>query len=203
VTLVLSALATSAASAQVAQKKTKSQPKKAPVKTKVVKKTAVASGTQKTEKVESKSAFAKFSDRLKISYSGSLTTPNFRDMKNGHWTNAAISPAWDLETDAKGTHHLENRDTVPTNIYNQVSFNYNFGAMMNFVVNPRFSIQLAPSRDMNFPEDKGTFVWEDTLVGFQGVIYSSEDKKFNLFTRPGIRLPTSKLYRNATNARDG
>lgn len=203
VTLVLSALITNVASAQVAQKKNKNQPKKAPVKTKVVKKAATTS-TQKTEeKVETKSGFNKFMDRLKISYSGALTTPNFRDIKDGHWTNAAISPQWDLEEDKKNTLHLKNRDTVPTNLYNQVSFNYNFGAMMNFVVNPRFSIQLAPSRDMEFPEDKGAFVWEDTLVGFQGVVLSSEDKKFNLFTRPGIRLPTSKLYRNSTNRGDG
>lgn len=36
---------------------------------------------------------------------------------------------------------------------------------------------------------------DDVLVGFAGVIYSSDDKKLNLWVRPGVRMPTSRVYR--------
>jgi hypothetical protein len=44
---------------------------------------------------------------------------------------------------------------------------------------------------------------DDLLVGFQGVVYASEDKKFNLWIRPGVRIPTSRASRNTGNAGDG
>lgn len=204
VTLVLTAMVTDVAFAQVASKKAKpQQAKKTTVKTKVVKKTVVApKAPVAVAQPETKSNFKKFYDRLKISYFAALSTPNFRDIKDGQWSNAAISPQWDLHEDSRKSSQ-KNRDTVPTNIYNQVSFNYNYGGKMNFVVNPRFTLNLGHPRDLNFPEDKGFFQFEDALVGFQGVILSSSDKKLNVWVRPGIRLPVSKVYRNSNNGGDG
>lgn len=146
-------------------------------------------------KPNTKTTFQKFSDRLRISYFGVLTTPHFDDMEKGQWRNAAISPEYGNAP--KGEH--KNQDTWPTNLWNQISFNFNFGAKMNFVVNPRFMIPLAASRDMKEPEDRALIMIDDILLGFQGVVYSSEDKKFNLWIRPGMRLPTSRASRNSGN----
>lgn len=145
--------------------------------------------------LESKSSFEKFSDRLRIGYFGVLTTPHLDDMEKGQWRNAAISPEFGLEP--KGEN--KNRDTWPTNVWHQISFNYNFGAKMNFVFNPRFMTPLAHGRDMEAPEDRSLIEIEDFFFGFQGVVFSSDDKKFNLFLRPGMRLPTSRASRNSGN----
>ncbi|HXH32490.1 MAG TPA: hypothetical protein VNJ01_16945 [Bacteriovoracaceae bacterium] len=144
-----------------------------------------------TEVLETRNDFQKFYDRLKISYFGVLTTPTLKDMSDGEWENGALSPEF-----SGGT----NRDTWPTNMWNQVSFNYNFGAKMNFVFNPRWMTPLAHPVDMQEPEDRSLIALEDFLVGFQGVVASSEDKKFNLWIRPGLRLPTSRASRNSNNA---
>lgn len=171
-TLVLSALAANVALAQISTKP-----------------------SAQDLKPNTKTSFQKFSDRLKIGYFGVLTTPHFDDMEKGQWRNAAISPEYGNAP--KG--QAKNQDTWPTNIWNQISFNFNFGAKMNFVVNPRFMVPLASSRDMKEPEDRALIMVDDVLVGFQGVVYSSEDKKFNLWIRPGMRLPTSKASRNSGN----
>jgi hypothetical protein len=52
---------------------------------------------------------------------------------------------------------------------------------------------------MKEPEDRALIMIDDVLVGFQGVVYSSDDKKFNLWIRPGMRLPTSRASRNSNN----
>jgi hypothetical protein len=143
--------------------------------------------------VQKKSSFDKFYDRLRIGYFGVFTSPNFHEMKNDRWKNAAISKQY-----SGGT----NKDTWPTNIWHQVSFNYNFGAKMNFVVNPRFMTPLLNGRDMKAPEDRSFIMIDDVLVGFQGV-FSSDDKKFNFWIRPGVRLPTSRASRNSGNGGAG
>lgn len=171
-TLVLTALATNVALAQITTKP-----------------------TAKELEPNKKTSFQKFSDRLRISYYGVLTTPHFDDMLKNQWRNAAISPS-DGQT-PRGEH--KNHDTWPTNMWNQISFNFNFGAKMNFVVNPRFMVPLAAPRDMKAPEDRSLIMLDDMLVGFQGVVYSSDDKKFNLWIRPGMRLPTSRASRNSGN----
>src|SRR5690606_4223585 len=63
---------------------------------------------------------------------------------------------------------------------------------------PRFTVMLANPRDMETTvgEDRAMFLLEDLMVGFSGVVYSSEDKKFNWWMRPALRLPTSKFSRN-------
>lgn len=137
----------------------------------------------KEMKAQEKTSFDKFYDRLKIGYFGVFTSPQFDDMKNGDWENAALSPEF-----SGGT----NQDSWPTNIWHQVSFNYNFGAKMNFVFNPRFMTPLAHPVDMKEPEDRSLLMVEDFLFGFQGVVVTSSDKAFNLWIRPGIRLPTSR-----------
>lgn len=151
-----------------------------------------------------KTHFQKFSDRLKISYFGILTTPTLDDIEKGQWEHASISPEWQRDP-AKGENPSErrNQDTWPTNLWGQLSFNYNFGAKMNFVVNPRFAVMLAHGKDMAAPEDRSLIMLDDVLVGFQGVVLNSEDKKFNLWIRPGVRLPTSRLSRNSGNGGAG
>ena len=145
-------------------------------------------------------SFKKFSDRLKIGYFGVFTSPTLYDMKYGNWKNAAISP--EFSRDAKNP-KARNQDTWPTNFWNQLSFNYNFGAKMNFVVNPRFMIPLTSSKYMKHPEDRSFIMLDDVLVGFQGVVLSSADKKFNFWMRPGMRLPTSHTSRHTGNAGAG
>lgn len=142
---------------------------------------------------QDKTSFQKFYDRLKITYLGFLTGPGVGDVKDGHFKYASTSP----ETETK-EFKRDNRDALPTNLYNSFAFNYNFGAKMNFVFIPRITLPLASTANLE-GGDQGLITLEDTLVGFQGVIYSSDDKKFNLFVRPGVRLPVSQGSRNSTN----
>lgn len=142
---------------------------------------------------QNKTSFQKFYDRLKISYSGFLTGPGIGDVKDGHWKYASTSP----ETEEPSLKR-DNRDVLPTNLYNSFSFNYNFGAKMNFVLIPRATLSLASTENLK-GGDQGLLIVEDALVGFQGVVYSSTDKKFNLFLRPGVRLPVSQGSRNSSN----
>lgn len=149
--------------------------------------------TEKDIKASETSSFDKFYDRLKIGYFGILTTPHFDSMEKGNWDNGATSPEYSGKGDDK------NNDTWPTNLWNQVNFSYNFGAKVNFVFIPRFMIPLSHSSDMKAPEDRSFLEIEDFLVGFAGSVYSSEDKKFNLWIRPAVRLPTSRASRNSGN----
>ena len=169
--------------------------KRAEVKKKAPKSAATTVVEPATKLVE-KSSFDKFFDRLRISTFSVVTTPTFYDMEKGNWDNAAISPEFG---GGPGQQTDKNQDTWPTNLWNQVSFNYNFGAKMNFVFNPRFMIPLSHSSDMKAPEDRSLIALEDFLVGFQGVVLASSDKKFNLWIRPGVRLPTSRASRNSNN----
>lgn len=153
----------------------------------------------KTAEPVTKSSFDRFYDRLKISYYGAFMSPTLHDMEKSNWDNAAISPSWGgSDKDKNGPH--KNQDTWPTNIWNQIGFRYNFGAKMDFVFNPRFMIPLAHSADMKKPEDRSLIELEDFLIGFQGVPYASADKKFNLWIRPGVRLPVSRASRQNPNA---
>lgn len=148
-------------------------------------------------KPNQKTTFDKFYERLKISYFGVLTTPHLDDISHSHYDNAAISPEFSGKGDAK------NRDTWPTNVWNQIAFSYNFGAKLSFVVAPRWMTPLSHPVDMKEPEDRSLIALEDALVGFGGVIHSSEDKKFNLWIRPAMRLPVSKASRNSGQAGAG
>lgn len=142
-----------------------------------------------------KSSFQKFSDRLSISYFGVLTTPHLDDLEHSRYKNAAISPEFGAAPSGKKKNH----DTWPTNVWSQVAFNYDFGAKMKFVVAPRFMVPLASPVDMKKPEDRSTIMLDDMLVGFAGVVYATDDKKFNLWVRPGVRIPTSRASRNTGN----
>lgn len=164
----------------------------------VVSAQVTAKPTAKKEEAK-KTSFQKFSDRLKIGYFGVMTTPHLQDLKHNRWKNAAISPEFGQASKGKKKNH----DTWPTNVWNQISFAYDFGAKMKFVVNPRFMIPLASPKDMKEPEDRSFIMLDDVLVGFQGVVYSTEDKKFNLWIRPGVRLPTSRASRNSGNGGTG
>jgi hypothetical protein len=139
-------------------------------------------------------SFDKFYERLKVGYFGVFSSPNFREMKKGNWNNAAASP------DGTGG---TNNDTWPTNMWHQISFNYNFGSKMNFVFNPRFMTPLGSPVDMKKPEDRSFMMLDDFLFGFQGVVVNSEDKAFNLWLRPAMRIPTSHASRNGGNGGSG
>lgn len=139
--------------------------------------------------------FDKFHSRLKIGYFGVFTSPTLYDMKRGDWDNAAISPEFGISQKGQKRNH----DTWPTNLWHQISFNYNFGSRLNFVVNPRFMTPLSHASDMKAVEDRSLIQFQDFLVGFQGVVISSDNKKFNLWIRPGMRLPTSLASRNSNN----
>ena len=193
ITLVLTAMMANVASAQVTKPAAKQTAKPAA-------KAVVKEEAKPVAKVEAnKTSFQKFADRLKIGYFGVLTTPHLQDLKHSRYKNAATSP--EFGNAVKG--RQKNHDTWPTNFWNQISFNYNFGAKMNFVVNPRFMIPMASAPDMKKPEDRSFIMLDDVLVGFQGVVYSSADKKFNLWIRPGLRLPTSHASRNTGNGGTG
>ncbi len=153
----------------------------------------------KSSEPQTKSSFDRFYDRLKIGYFGVVSSPTFYDMERGDWDNAAISPSWGGDDSSKNG-PKKNQDTWPTNLWNQVNFRYNYGGKMDFVFAPRFMIPLAHSADMKKPEDRSLIEIEDFLVGFQGVPFSSEDKKFNLWLRPALRLPTSRASRQSGNA---
>lgn len=140
---------------------------------------------------DKKSTFTKFSERLRIGYFGVLTTPTFHDMARQNWEYAATSE----ETESYRVH----RDSIPTNLWNQISFNYNFGAKMNFVFNPRFSIWPIGPKDTNQNPDNSFIQVEDFLIGFQGVVWASDDKKLNVWIRPGMRLSTSRGTRESGN----
>jgi hypothetical protein len=88
------------------------------------------------------------------------------------------------------------------NIWSQVNFGYNFGAKLRFNVIPRFTVFMNKAPDQSSGE-RGMVLLEDALVGFSGVIYTSENKKFNWWIRPGIRLPTSHATRHAVDKNFG
>jgi hypothetical protein len=142
---------------------------------------------------QKKTSFDQFYDRLRIGYFGIFTSPHLADVYRGYVRAAATSP----ETAQGKVGEKQNRDTAPTNFWNQLSFRYTTGAKLDFVINPRFSINLA---DGAKGETTEVISMDDFLVGFQGVIYSSTDKKFNIWIRPGVRLPTSHASRTSNNA---
>jgi hypothetical protein len=133
------------------------------------------------------SSFEKFHKRLRISYFGIFTSPHMGDLKYSRFRNAALSPEF-----TGGS----NQDSWPMNMWNQINFAYNFGAKLSFSFIPRWMTPLAHPEFMK-GEDRSLIALEDFLVGFGGVIHTSEDKKFNLWIRPGIRLPTSRVSRNS------
>ncbi|GEM_PF-1710656 len=154
-----------------------------------------ASDAAKTETVHD-STFDKFYSRLKISYFGVVTSSN---LESWDQSRASISPEWGISD--KGND--KNSDTWPVNLWSQLSFNYNFGYKMNFVVNPRWVTMLGSTKRMKEPEDNSFLMLDDVLVGFQGVIWASKDGKFAWWARPGVRLPTSRVNRTNNNRNFG
>jgi len=125
---------------------------------------------------EKKDGFQRFSDRLKIGY-----WSGYQSSSLGQWGSGANDEYGVLDK------------TYVHNLFNQVSFNYNFGAKMNFVINPRFTLNTGSTKSYGGNNSgKGQLSVEDMLIGFQGTIFSSENKKFNWWMRAGGRLPTSR-----------
>ncbi len=136
---------------------------------------------KKNEKVEieNKSSFDKFYERLKIGYFGAYSGSSL-----GEWDHRALD-----------VHGTKDKSYVQ-NLFNQLSFNYNFGAKLGFIINPRWTTNLASTKGYS-EGSRGLLAIEDTLAGFQGVIFTSEDKKFNWWLRAALRLPTSPGSRDA------
>jgi len=153
--------------------------------------TQTSSQSVATASAAEKSAFDKFYERLSIGYFGVFTSPTLEDWDS---SNAAISPEWG----DTGRNCTKNCDTYAMNVWSQFNIQYDFGWKMKFAVLPRWTTYFANPRDMNkgIGEDRAMIGIEDALVGFAGVIYSSDDKKFNWWIRPGVRLPTSHFSRN-------
>ena len=152
--------------------------------------TSVAVAAPKQD--EAKTSFDKFYERLGILYIGFFTSPPLEDFDS---RRAAISPQWEGSCD--------NCDSYSMNLYNQFNFSYNFGAKMKFNIIPRFTLFFDEAPDQA-PGERSTFMMEDWLISFSGTVFSSEDKKFNWWMRPGVRLPTSHFARHgADNAQFG
>ncbi|MFL5785698.1 MAG: hypothetical protein ACJ76H_13865 [Bacteriovoracaceae bacterium] len=164
--------------------------------------TTTATSTQPvaTDSVEKKTDFQKFYDRVSISYWGQATSPNLKKWSS---KNAALSPQiGDERLDKQDTRRCaKNCDTYAANLWSQLNFGYDFGWKMKFNIIPRWVTYLGSPRDMQRAngEDRAMLGLEDFLIAFSGVIVSSEDKKFNWFFRPGVRLPTSHFSRHNTN----
>jgi hypothetical protein len=136
-----------------------------------------------------KTSFDKFYERLGISFGSFWTSPTLEKWDSN---NAALSPEF------SGGDPCRNCDTYSFNAFNQFNFSYNFGAKMKFNVIPRFTVFFDSPKDQS-PSERGNVILEDALIAFSGVIYSSTDKKFNWWIRPGVRMPTShasKTYNN-------
>ena len=178
--LVLCASFCSVALAQQPKKaaKVKKSPTK-PVTAKPLATKPVEKKVSKTDVVEvpEKDHFQKFYDRLAINYFSAFQSSSF-----GQFDTSPVDEGGRKDT-SSGQY-----------LFNQISFNYNFGWKMNFVMNPRFSVNFSDTK--NLPDsNNGAVVIEDALMGFQGVILSSDDKKFNFWLRAGLRLPTSRASR--------
>ena len=150
--------------------------------------TTTAPATTQPEEAP-KSAFDKFYERLGISYYGAVTSPTLEKWNSRH---AATSPSF------SGGSPCRNCDTYSFNVWSQINFAYNFGAKLKFNVIPRFTTFFANPKTQD-PGERGTVLLEDALVGFSGVIYTSENKKFNWWIRPGARLPTSHATRHTND----
>jgi hypothetical protein len=191
-TLVLSALVSFSAMGQTNRTR-RVQPKPAVAKPAKPATTSTQTSTQSvaTTSAAEKSSFDKFYDRLSIGYFGVFTSPTLEDWDS---SNAAISPEWG----DTGRSCTKNCDTYAMNVWSQFNIQYDFGWKMKFAILPRWTTHFANPKDMtrSVGEDRAMIGLEDALVGFAGVIYSTDDKKFNWWVRPGIRLPTSHFTRN-------
>lgn len=172
----------------------------APKKT-VAPRTQTTTQAVSTTKAAEKSPFDRFYDRLSLGYFGVFTSPNLQRMNAA---NAALSP----EFGDTGRECRKNCDTYAMNLWSQVNIAYDFGWIMKFVIIPRWTIHFANPSDMSrsVGEDRAMIGLEDALVGVAGVVLASEDKKFNWFIRPAMRLPTShfsRTYNQTDNATTG
>lgn len=197
VCIVLSALVSVSAFGQTSRpRRVQQKPARTKPATRTVKKPVAAPKSQTTTQAVSttqaeKSSFDKFYERISIGYFGVFTSPTLEDWNA---SNAAISPEWGNT----GRNCTRNCDTYAMNVWSQFNIQYDFGWKMKFAVLPRWTTYFANPRDMStsIGEDRAMFGLEDALVGFAGVIYSSDDKKFNWWVRPGMRLPVSHFSRN-------
>lgn len=176
--LILGALLTSSVFGQT-------KPKKAAAV--APKKTTTTSTPAASQVAEApKTSFDKFYERLSVGYFGVLTSPPLKKWDSRY---ASLSPEF------SGGDPCVNCDTYSANLWSQFNFAYNFGGKMKFNLLPRFTtfFDEAPAQGQG---QRGTVLIEDMLIGFSGVIVSSEDKKFNWWMRPALRLPTSKFVRD-------
>lgn len=178
---LLGALVSSAALAQTAKKKKLIDPPANPRATQVSSMPVAAKAD-----TGNKTSFDRFYDRLSIGYFGFYQSSPLGFM---HADFAATSP----ETETKNLPGCRNNcDNYPQNIFNQVTFGYDFGGGNKFIIVPRFTLFLGKARGV---EESPLFNIDDALVGFSRSLYASADKKFAWNIRPAVRLPTSRASR--------
>jgi hypothetical protein len=170
--ILMSFLSVSISFGQTANQKKK----KTAVKTKITKPVEKTESTS-VPAIEEKSSFDKFYDRVRIAYFGAYSGTSL-----GQWDARALD-----EQGVKDKGYVQN-------VFNQLAFRYNFGAKMDFVLAPRWMVNLGSTSGYG-REGNGVLSLEDMLVGFQGVVVTSEDKKFNWWLRTALRLPTSRASR--------
>lgn len=150
-----------------------------------------------------KSAFDKFYERLSIGYFGAYSSPTLKDWDSRY---AAISHEIKPSERDKAFKH---RDSYSQNIWSQVNFAYNYGGKFKFNVIPRFTTFLSKvgnsegGNQDNGRGNRGVIQAEDMLIGFSGVVLTSDDKKFAWWMRPGLRLPTSRGSKNGVHSQFG
>ena len=170
--------------------KTKEEKKAATVKVQTkVETTAKTEEVSKTEVLMTKSSFQKFSDRLKISYFSA-----FQSSQLNNWDGQALDEHGRKSGCATKGCTQDGGNGYAHNLFNQIGFNYNFGAKFNFVLNPRFTINTGDTAHQT-PRSTSVLQMEDALVGFQGVVTTSEDKKFTWWQRIGARVPMNRNSR--------
>jgi hypothetical protein len=175
-------------------KRTKKSPQNNSKKVRKVKRNTKRVGkTKKTvmpiaeTKVEDKSHFDKFNDRLRVIYFSIYSTSPLTQ-----W-NSDFAP-WKTFSDSPKTGCGYNcDDSTPSNLFNLLILVYNYSPSSSFVIQPRWSVNFGQNS-----KDQGLLQLEDWVVAWGHRIKFSDT--FNIDFRPGFRIPTSRASRNGDKA---
>lgn len=170
-------------------KRTKKSPQTSSKKVRRTKKKVQSSQkTKKTvmpvaeKKVEDKSHFDKFNDRLRIIYFSIYSTA---PLTNWH---ADFTPVNSFKEGTKAGCGY-NCDDYASNIFNLLILVYNYSPNASFVIQPRWSIFTGQSSDNSLLQ------LEDWVVSW-GYRHKFSDE-WSIDLRPGVRLPFSRGSRNS------
>lgn len=139
-------------------------------------------------KVEDKTHYDKFKDRLRVIYFSIYSTSPLTQ-----W-NSDYSPTNSFSDAGKAGCGYNCDNTTPSNLFNLLILVYNYSPSSSFVIQPRWSVNFGQNA-----EDQGLLQLEDWVVSW-GHRFKFSDT-FNIDFRPGVRLPFSRGSRNGD--RDG